>query len=91
MNQLSEEDYVIVGVNGDSGNLDLAIEAADQHGITWRSFQPRRSDGSRIEHDWHVNSWPTLILLDADGVIVRIWHGMPPVETLHHVVSDLLE
>lgn len=91
LNRLSEEDFAIVGVNGDSGKLDRAIEAADQHGITWRSFQPSRSDGSRIDYDWHVNSWPSLILLDADGVIVRIWHGMPPVETLHDAVSDLLE
>lgn len=90
LDRFNEEEFAIVGVNGDSGKLVRAIKAVDQHGITWRSFQPSRSDGSRIDHDWHVNSWPTLILLDTDGVIVRTWNGMPPVETLHDVVADLL-
>jgi len=85
------EKFAIVGVNGDTMNTDRALAAVREHGVTWRSFQNKRVDGSLIESDWHVGGWPTFYLLDANGTIVKTWQGMPPQLKMREAITALIE
>ncbi|QEG41599.1 TlpA family protein disulfide reductase [Roseimaritima ulvae] len=85
------ENFAIVGVNGDSQNPGRAHNAVQEHGITWRSFQSKRADGSSIDQDWHVGGWPTFYLLDSDGTIANTWQGMPSPPLMRTAIAELID
>lgn len=59
--------FVLVGVNGDL-DRSRARDVAAQKGINWRSFWDGAADkGTAVQ--WGVESWPTVYLADAQGVI----------------------
>jgi thiol-disulfide isomerase/thioredoxin len=59
--------FVLVGVNGDK-DRDNAQSVSTKEGITWRSFWNQSPNGP-ISLRWGVNSWPTVYVIDANGVI----------------------
>ena len=68
LNQLAKEfgdNVAVVGVASDIP--EDAAQAADEHGIAYRSWV----DGERgpIVEQWNVSSWPTTYVIDAEGVI----------------------
>jgi thiol-disulfide isomerase/thioredoxin len=67
--------FVLVGVNGDD-DKEKAKEAARKHGMSWPSFwdAAERRDGP-ITKAWNVHAWPTIYVLDADGVIRYTGHS----------------
>jgi hypothetical protein len=56
--------------------------------ITWRSF----ADGNQgpISRQWKVNSFPTLYLIDHNGVIRRKIQGMPNSSMLDKEIDTLV-
>lgn len=87
LERFGPEQFAIVGVNADE-DPGVAREAVAEHGIPWRSFRGGRGDGTSIADDWHVAGYPTLYLLDAEGVIVGTWLGMPPQRELERAIGD---
>jgi hypothetical protein len=81
--------FAIVGVNADK-NPTEALDAVAEYGITWRSFQVKKEDGTSIADDWHVGGYPTFYLLDTEGLIARIWQGVPPQREWHAAIAELL-
>jgi thiol-disulfide isomerase/thioredoxin len=79
--------FAIVGVNGDS-DLPDAKSAAQQHGVSWRSF--RQGDGQTVRA-WGVLGWPTFYLIDAEGIVRRRWVGEQPYESLIGSIEPLIE
>ncbi len=64
---LSDQNFAIIGVNSDQSVS--RPQGLQQLGVvTWRSFQ-NTQNGKQISADWGVKSWPTIYLLDGDGVI----------------------
>ena len=67
--QLANHPFEIVGVNSDS-DLDELKDVLKEENITWRSFQNNRGeDRSSISDDWAVRGWPTVYVIDQEGVI----------------------
>ncbi len=63
--------FAILSVNSDSDPA-LAKQAKAAQGLTYRSWWDGRSTESSagpIAAAWHVTGWPTLYVLDGDGVI----------------------
>jgi len=60
--------FVLLGVNGDEdpGSKRRAIE---RRGLTWRSWADG-GPGGPISAAWHVRSWPTVYVVDPEGLIV---------------------
>ncbi len=57
--------FALIGVNADEP--DRARAAVADNGINWRSFQNAPEGAtSKISDDWLLNSWPTIVVLDAD-------------------------
>jgi thiol-disulfide isomerase/thioredoxin len=71
LKQYEGKAFAIVGVNCDK-DRDTARKAVASAGIAWRSFQSfseRENIGGPIGRKWNVTEWPTLYLLDGDGVV----------------------
>lgn len=61
--------FALVGVNGDeAGNRAEVKETVKKEGITWRSFWAGGPDGV-IPREWGVQSWPTVYVIDGEGII----------------------
>ena len=67
--QLADKPFALIGVNSDK-DLEKIRETVKAKNITWRSFW-NGPDGTRgpISKRWQVSGWPTIYVLDAEGVI----------------------
>ena len=67
--KLADKPFVIIGVNSDSDRDKLKETLKEEH-ITWRSFwNGKEGTSGSISTEWNVHSWPTIYVIDADGVI----------------------
>ena len=80
--------FAVVGVNCDTDADDLKL-GLERHGISWRSF---KNDGAavHVSDAWNVEKYPTLMLIDAQGVIRKIYDRVPEPELLAADVAKLL-
>jgi thiol-disulfide isomerase/thioredoxin len=59
----------LIGVNSDE-DAASGLTAAAKEGMTWPSFwNGSLGPNGPIARAWHVSSWPTVYVLDGDGVI----------------------
>jgi thiol-disulfide isomerase/thioredoxin len=83
--------FQIVGVNGDFGQEEKAIQAVRSERITWRSFRNYLiKERRQIDSQWNVHAWPTVFLIDHEGVIHRVFRGMPEEAELDGAVEKLV-
>lgn len=61
--------FAIVGINSDENREELKKTIQDEK-ITWRSFWDGGSPDGPIANAWGVNGWPTIYLIDHNGVII---------------------
>src|SRR5262245_65420673 len=72
---LKDKPFVILGVNSDK-DLDQLKPRLAEEKITWRSFwNGPQGTGGPISKDWHVTGWPTVYVIDHEGVIRHKSHG----------------
>ncbi len=65
--KLAKKPFVLLGINSDESRSALKRIVKEQR-ITW----PNIYDGPKagpIAKKWNVHGWPTIILIDQDGVI----------------------
>ena len=61
--------FVIVGVNSDKDRAALKPDL-EKNGITWRSFwNGEKGTSGPISKTWNIKGWPTLYVIDAQGII----------------------
>ena len=67
--RLENEPFALIGVNSDADREKIR-RICKEKDITWRSFWAGEQ-GTRgpIPTAWNVRGWPTIYVLDADGVI----------------------
>ncbi|MBL8889263.1 MAG: hypothetical protein JNL67_04745 [Planctomycetaceae bacterium] len=67
--QLASQPFALIGVNSDR-DLEKLREVVKEKNLTWRSFWngPEGTSGP-ISTEWNVTGWPTIYVLDHNGVI----------------------
>jgi hypothetical protein len=65
--KLKDQPFALIGMNSDS--KDVLRKAMGSEHITWRSFWDGGSTGGPIATRWNVHGWPTIFILDEEGVI----------------------
>ena len=90
---LESQPFVLLGVNSDDINSDDDLsklkQVIEDEEITWRSWQ--NSAGSQpISEQFGVRGWPTLFLIDAQGVIRAKWEGSPG-DALEPAIQQLIQ
>jgi len=67
--RLQNEPFALIGVNSDK-DLDKLRPRMEEENITWRSFwNGPKGTGGPISAQWNVHGWPTIYVLDKQGVI----------------------
>ena len=65
--RMKDKPFTILGVNSDPAeDYKKAIKEKD---LNWPSFWDGGRTGGPIARQWGVSAWPTIYLLDANGVI----------------------
>ena len=89
--ELKDKPFAILGVNSDKDLAALKPRLAEER-ITWRSFW-NGADGTAgpIAKDWHVSGWPTVYVIDHEGVIRHKWTGPPGEKVLDAALDKLIK
>lgn len=87
---LRNRPFALVGVNSDR-DLEALKPRLAEESITWRSFWngPLGTKGP-ISTQWNVHGWPTLFLIDHEGIIRRRFGGVPEAEAIDEAIRALL-
>jgi hypothetical protein len=88
--KLEGKPFALIGVNSDNDRDELKDVMKEQR-ITWRSFWNGGDTSGPISKEWKVRSWPTLVLIDAKGVIRNKWEGSPGGPAIDQAVEALLK
>jgi peroxiredoxin len=65
--KLKDQPFALIGMNSDPKETLRKAMASEK--ITWRSFWDGGSTGGPIATRWNVHSWPTIYVVDQNGVI----------------------
>ena len=65
---LADQNFALVGVNSDD-SVEAARRAVEEHDLNWPSFFDGGSKSGPIATAWGVRGWPTVYVIDAEGVI----------------------
>jgi len=66
--RLEGQPFALLGINSDRDREALK-KVMKKQGITWRSFWNGGSTQGPISSAWNVRGWPTIYVLDHNGVI----------------------
>ena len=66
--RLENRPFALLGVNSDRDRDQLKKVLVEKN-LTWRSFWNGGSTEGPISTAWKVQGWPTIYVLDAEGVI----------------------
>ncbi len=86
---LNGKPFVLIGVNSDS-DVTIPQKLVKSGKVTWRSFRDD-NNGQKISADWVVQGWPTVVLIDKDGVIRYRDHGNGLDDALKEVIEGMGE
>jgi hypothetical protein len=67
VSRLKDKPFALVGVNSDK-DRDKLKEMLAKESVTWPSFWAGSTEGA-IPKKWNVSGWPTIYVIDAQGVI----------------------
>jgi predicted GTPase len=65
--RLKDKPFALIGINSDGGQAVLR-KILEEQDIHWRQAVDGDTRGP-IATAWNVNGWPTIYILDAQGVI----------------------
>ena len=83
--------FCLIGVNGDP-SLPNAKRAMEREQMTWPSFwNGKEGAEGPIAKAWNVNSWPTIYVLDAKGIIRFSGEGLDLNECVDALMKELAE
>jgi hypothetical protein len=65
--RLKDQPFALLGINSD-GDAKAVKEILAREGIAWRQAIDGDTEGPWATK-WNVNGWPTIYIIDAQGVI----------------------
>ena len=86
--QLAGKPFAIIGVNSDS-DMDALKGTIKEENISWRSFQNDEGIDGKISDVWGIQGWPTIFILDEEGVIRWKGHGGEIDEQITSLLADM--
>ena len=65
--KLKDKPFALIGINSDP--RETAKKAVEEENLTWRSWWDGGNTSGPIASKWNVSGWPTIYVLDEEGVI----------------------
>jgi len=84
--RLKDESFTILGVNSDPA--DKYRTAIERENITWPSFWDGGTTGGPIATDWGVTGWPTVYVIDHEGIIRASGHSLDE-ELVDQLIAEM--
>ena len=79
--------FALIGVNSDRDREKLKSVLKEKN-LTWRSYWDGGSTSGPIATQWNIRGWPTIFVMDAEGVIRhRDLRGEPLEEAIETLVA----
>lgn len=66
--RLADQPFTLLGINSDESRSALQKRLAEEN-ITWPQIHDGKPDKGPIAKKWNVHGWPTIYILDHEGVI----------------------
>jgi hypothetical protein len=88
--RMAAKPFALIGVNSDKDRDECKQKNKEQQ-ITWRSFWNGGSTSGPISTKWNVRGWPTLYIIDAEGVIRHKFLGSPGEKVLDEAIDALVK
>jgi predicted DsbA family dithiol-disulfide isomerase len=88
--RLEGKPFVLLGVNSDESRKELKAVMKKEK-ITWRSFWNGGGTDGPISREWGIRGWPTLVIIDAKGVIRHKITGSPEGSVLDELINELVK
>ena len=66
--ELKDRPFAIIGVNSDKSR-EFVKQVSKEKNLPWRSFFDGGGTDGPISTQWNVRGWPTVYVLDHEGVI----------------------
>ena len=79
------EPFALIGVNFND-ELEDVQAAVKEKGLNWRSFFC--GDDSTIVEDYGVQGFPTIVIIDAEGVVRSVAHGEQD-DVIHELLAEI--
>jgi hypothetical protein len=88
--KLGNRPFALIGVNSDKDAKKLKQDLTTNQ-VNWRSFKNQRPGTSAsVASSWQVRGYPTLFLIDHNGVIREKWIGNPGGTVIDQKVEELV-
>ena len=85
--KFADKPFALIGVNSDR-DLEALHPVLEKERISWRSFwNGPEGTGGPISAEWNIAGWPTIYLIDHEGVIRAKGHGLDD-ELLEQLVAS---
>ncbi len=78
--------FALLGVNTDKDDAAFS-EGMKRHFIQFKSFKDTLPDGSQLSVKCGVSGSPTMVLIDHNSVIRKVWVGTPNTEELDAAIE----
>ena len=88
--KMQNKPFALLGVNTDQDREALKPILTKEK-ITWRSFWNGGSTDGPISRKYKIQGFPTLLLIDAKGVIRNKWLGAPSGDAIDKAVDKLVK
>ena len=88
--RLESKPFALVGVNSDRDRADLK-KTMEKEKITWRSFWNGGGTQGPISTRWAIRGWPTLYLIDHNGIVRAKYVGSPGEKVLDEKLDALIK
>ncbi len=86
--RLKDQPFALIGINSD-GDKEKYFAKAKEMGVTWRSSWQGSTRGP-IPTKWNVSAWPTIYILDSNGVIrFKNLRGKPMEEAVMKLLEEM--
>ncbi len=66
--RLAKQPFTLLGINSDESRSALQ-KILDEQDITWPQIYGGPTSKNAIANKWNVHGWPTIFVLDHEGVI----------------------
>jgi hypothetical protein len=83
-----DEPFALVGINTDSSK-EVYAKKAQEMKVTWRSAWTGGKKNP-ISEKFKIEGYPTLYLIDHEGVIRKKWLGAPGRTELEKAIEELV-
>ena len=89
--RMANRPFALIGINSDRDKEKLKERMTEEE-ITWRSFwNGEQGTGGPISKQWNVAGWPTMYVVDHNGIIRHKSVGSPGEETVDTWIDALVE